>query len=285
MIRMKKLVDCLCESEKSGVPVTLLKLHGDMGATVKLLLDELEYFFLKEKPLMYYQPQYNKDGKCIGAEALLRWKHPLYGMVYPPLVMKLLDEVGELLQAEENILKSVITDMDEIKKNWGPDVKISVNVTGGTIQLEEYEKFLEMIKEQYPQHVSNIMLEITEQASLQMDTVLSQRLLKIKELGYRFAIDDFSMGSTSVKYLKSSLFDMIKLDGSLIRDLMTNERSRGIVKTLIQMADDFDLQIIAEYVETEEQKQLLEQMGCYLYQGYLYSPAIPKDEFCSSGEK
>lgn len=123
------------------------------------------------------------------------------------------------------------------------------------------------------------MLEITEQASLQIDTELIERLSRIKKMGYRFAIDDFSMGNTSVKYLKSSVFDMIKLDGSLTRDIMTNDRSRGIVKTLAKMAEEFNLQILAEYVETEEQKQMLENMGCYLYQGYLYSPAIPLEEF------
>lgn len=280
MEKMKKLVNCLSESERSGIPVTLLALRGDAGATAKFLSDELENFFAKEKPLMYYQPQYDKDGSCIGAEALLRWKHPVYGMVYPPLVVKLLDEVGQLTTAEKSIFRSVLMDMDGIKKTWGEDIKISVNVTGVTIQLDEFEEFLNEMKRVYPQHVPNIMLEITEQASLQINDALSERLSRIKELGYGFAIDDFSMGSTSVKYLKSSVFDMIKLDGSLIKDILTDERSRGIVKTLVQMADDFHLQILAEFVETEEQKRMLERMGCYLYQGYLYSPAIPLEEFC-----
>lgn len=281
MEKVQKLVNCFCVSEKSGTPVSLLALRGDVGATAKFLSDELVAFFLKEKPQMHYQPQYDREGRCIGAEALLRWKHPAYGMIYPPLVMKLLDEVGNLTMAETSILESVFTDMDAIKKTWGDDVKISVNVTGVTIQLDEYEDFLDEMQKKYPQHVPNIMLEITEQASLQINTSLSERLSRIKKLGYRFAIDDFSMGSTSVKYLKSSVFDMIKLDGSLIKDIMTDERSRGIVKTLVQMAEELHLQILAEYVETEEQKQLLEHMGCYLYQGYLYSPAISLEKFCS----
>lgn len=280
MEKMKNLVDCLCESERSRVPVTLLALRGDAGTTAKFISDELENFFMKEKPLMYFQPQYDKDGRCIGAEALLRWKHPVYGMVYPPLVVKLLDEMGELTTAEKNIFKSVFLDMDVIKRNWGEDVKISINVTGVTIQSSEFEEFLNEMKEEYPQHIPNIMIEITEQASLQVNEALSERLSRIKKMGYEFAIDDFSMGSTSVKYLKSSVFDMIKLDGSLIKDILTDERSRGIVKTLVQMAEDFHLQILAEFVETEEQKQLLESMGCYLYQGYFYSPAVPLEDFC-----
>ena len=277
--KMNKLMDILCESEKTRIPVNLLKLRGDMGSTAKFLSAELEDSFFKGKPPMYYQPQYDSEGHCIGAEALLRWNHPVYGMVYPPLVIKLLEEMGQLTRAEKSILRSVFMDMDAIKKTWGEDTKISINVTGVTIQLDEFEDFLGEMKQRYPEHIFNIMLEITEQASLQIDTELIERLSRIKKMGYRFAIDDFSMGNTSVKYLKSNVFDMIKLDGSLTRDIMTNDRSRGIVKTLAKMAEEFNLQILAEYVETEDQKKLLENMGCYLYQGYLYSPAIPLEEF------
>lgn len=277
--KVKKLIDILCESEAKRVPVRLLELKGDAGITAKLLSDDLENSVLGDRPLMFYQPQFDPEHTCIGAEALLRWNHPVYGMIYPPLIIKLLEEMELLTRAEIEILKTVLEDMDSIKEAYGEDIKISVNVTGTTIQLDEYEEALAKMAEEFPQHIGNIMLEITEQASLQIDTILIERLSRIKKMGYRFAIDDFSMGNTSVKYLKSSIFDMIKLDGSLTRDLLNNERSRGIVKTLVNMAQEFDIQILAEYVETEEQKELLKSLGCYLYQGYLYSPAIPLEKF------
>lgn len=277
--RMNKLIEILQESEDTRVPVTLIEQGGDAGVVAKSLSDDLEDSVKNEKPQMYFQPQYNSDNQCIGAEALLRWNNPVYGMVYPPLVIKLLEETQLLTQAETAILKTVLEDMEQIRDVYGEHVKISVNVTGDTIQLDEYEAFLKEMTAVYPKYTSNIMLEITEQASFQIDEEFTERLARIKEMGYRLAIDDFSMGNTSVKYLRSNVFDMIKLDGSLIRDIETNDRSRGIVKNMVNMAQELNIDILAEFVETEEQRALLEELDCHLYQGYLYSPAVPLEKF------
>lgn len=277
--RVDRLVDILRESEETRIPVNLLELGGDAGIVAKLLSDDLEEMVINRNPTMYYQPQYDKDDRCIGAEALLRWRHPTYGMIYPPLVFKLLEEMGILTEAEAAILQTVMKDMDGIKEKYGGEIKISVNVTGTTIQLNEYEQFLREMALAHPAHIANIMLEVTEQASLQIDQAFIERLTRIRALGYRFAIDDFSMGSTSVKYLRSNVFDMIKLDGSLTKDVLKNERSRGIVRNMANMAQEFGLDILAEFVETREQQELLEELGCCLYQGYLYSPAVPLERF------
>lgn len=279
MERIRLLINILNRSEDTRVPVTLLSMRGDAGNTAKLLGDELEHNFLAERPPMFYQPQYNEKNHCMGAEALLRWEHPLYGIIHPPLTIKLLEELSLLTKAEIHILKTVFEDMDSIKEVWGESVKISVNVTGNTIPSDDYEASLAELAKTYPMHVKNIMLEITEQASMQIDTELTERLQRIKAMGYRLGIDDFSMGNTSVKYLKTNVFDMIKLDGSLTQDLLKNERSVGIIKTLVTMAEEFQIQILAEYVETEEQQRMLEKLGCYMYQGHLYSPAISLEKF------
>lgn len=281
--RMNKLIEILQESEDTRVPVTLIEQEGDAGVVAKFLSDDLEEEVKTGKPQMYFQPQYNSDNQCIGAEALLRWNNPVYGMVYPPLVIKLLEETQLLTQAETGILKTVLEDMEQIRDVYGEHVKISVNVTGDTIQLDEYEAFLGEMTAVYPEYISNIMLEITEQASFQIDEEFTERLTRIKDMGYRLAIDDFSMGNTSVKYLRSNVFDMIKLDGSLIRDIETNDRSRGIVKNMVNMAKEFNIDILAEFVETEEQRALLEKLDCHLYQGYLYSPAVPLETFLEKG--
>lgn len=281
--RMNKLIEILQESEDTRVPVTLIEQEGDAGVVAKFLSDDLEEEVKTGKPQMYFQPQYNSDNQCIGAEALLRWNNPVYGMVYPPLVIKLLEETRLLTQAETGILKTVLEDMEQIRDVYGEHVKISVNVTGDTIQLDEYEAFLGEMTAVYPEYISNIMLEITEQASFQIDEEFTERLTRIKDMGYRLAIDDFSMGNTSVKYLRSNVFDMIKLDGSLIRDIETNDRSRGIVKNMVNMAKEFNIDILAEFVETEEQRALLEKLDCHLYQGYLYSPAVPLETFLEKG--
>lgn len=101
------------------------------------------------------------------------------------------------------------------------------------------------------------------------------RLNDIRALGYRLAIDDFSTGHTSLKYLKDHNFDVIKLDGSLIKHILDNTRNLDIVKSIIMLADKLKCDVIAEYVEIEQQREILENAGCLLYQGYLFSPAIP----------
>lgn len=277
--RICRLVELLQESEDTRVPVKLLEQDGDAGVVAKMLCDDLEGEVKSGRPCMYFQPQYNNENQCIGAEALLRWNHPVYGMVYPPLVIKLLEETELLTKAEMVILETVMKEMDRIKETYQDGVKISVNVTGVTVQMDEYEDFLREMAERYPEHTGNIMIEITEQASLQIDEAFVARLTRVKEMGYRLAIDDFGMGNTSVKYLRSNVFDMIKLDGSLIQDIESNERSQGIVRNMVNMAQEFRIDILAEFVETREQQELLEELDCRLYQGYLYSPAVPLEKF------
>ena len=281
--KINKLVKIYQKSEETRNPMVLLEIRGEMGNLAKTLCDGLEAVVGKKTPNMFYQPQYNYQNQCVGAEALLRWEHPVYGMIYPPLVIKLLEEMDILTRAEEVILERVLGDMNSIKAVYGEDIKISVNVTGTTIQLDHYEYFLAEMAEKYPQHVKNMMLEITEQASLQIDKDFILRLNRIKAMGYRLAIDDFSMGNTSIKYLQNNVFSMVKLDGALIRDILANERSRSIVQTMTHLTEEFDIDILAEYVETEQQRDLLNELGCHLYQGYLYCKAVPIDEFLKRG--
>lgn len=283
--KIGKLVSILKKSEETRIPVKLLELQGEIGSVVRSICDDLEAKIGKREPTMFYQPQYNNRGECIGAEALLRWNHPIYGRLYPPLVIQLLEEMEMLTKAEEVILETVLEDMDQIKAVYGEHIKISVNVTGTTIPLDHYEFFLAEMTEKYPQHIPNMMLEITEQASLQIDEDFIRRLNRIREMGYQLAIDDFSMGNTSIKYLQNNVFAMIKLDGALIKDIETNDRSRSIVQTMTRLAEEFHLQILAEFVETEQQKELLEKLGCFLYQGYLYSPAVPIEKYLNMAKE
>lgn len=277
--KINTLIQALQESENNHTPLEILHLPGDAGMIAQFLSTELKDLMKKGLPTIFYQPQYNHKGQCIGAEALLRWKHSVYGWIYPPLIIKLARENGSLLQLETDVFRQVLCDMERIKKAYGDNVKISVNVTGTTIQSREFESFLQVLSADHPQYTGNIMIEITEQDYLKIDTILIERLKRLKGYGYRFAIDDFSMGNTSIQYLKNDIFDMVKLDGFLVRDLLTNERCLRIVRSLTAMANELHIQLLAEYVETREQQLFLEQIGCCLYQGYLYSPAVALEEF------
>lgn len=280
--KMNNLIAILQKSEQEKRPVELLELRNESGVMAKVLSEELRYNMHHGLPTMYYQPQYNKEGTCIGVEALLRWIHPTYGMIYPPLVIRLAEESGKLLELEEKIFHAVIRDAKQLSEILSPEAKISINVTGETIQLDEFSDFLEDMQEAYPEYCSRIMLEITEQAAIQLDDNLIAKLTKIREMGYRLAIDDFSMGNTSIKYLQTNIFNVIKLDGSISRSVLNNERSYGIVASITKLASDLDIDVIAEFVENEKQRDILDKAECKWYQGELYGLALPLDKLAEN---
>ena len=276
--KMDQLVDVVKRSEETREVVRVLSLRDVGGMVARHLAEDLQTQLIDRRPNMYYQPQYNSKGECIGAEALLRWKHSIYDMIYPPLVIQVAEESGKLIDLEKNIFETIMESMPELTKVLGDKIKISVNVTGTTIQSDEFEKFLVQLSKDYPRYSDRIVIEITEQAALSIKEELIDRLTRIAKRGYGFAIDDFSMGSTSIKYLQTNVFNLIKLDGSMTRVILKNRRSKDIIASITKLSDDLGIDVLAEYVETEEQRQALEDCGCYLYQGYLYSPAVPMDQ-------
>ena len=282
---VKMLEDILKECEESREPVEFLTLPGDAGRIARTLSVELGDYIDSDDFTLFYQPQFNEAHKLIGAEALLRWKHEQYGPIYPPLAIAIAEELGRLTELEEKIFHTVFKSLDELLKyREDENFHISINVTGITIQTDEFEEFLKNLHIIYPGKCKHILIEITEQATLRVDDSFISRLQRIKSLGFTFGIDDFSMGNTSIKYLQSNIFDIVKLDGGISRDIF-NERSREIIASISRLTEGLNIETVAEYVETEEQRKALEDVGCYIYQGYLYSPAIPLSKFTELGEQ
>ncbi len=130
-------------------------------------------------------------------------------------------------------------------------------------------------------------LEITEQTALLFNDELKARFSRLHELGYHFAVDDFSMGQTSLKYLLGSQFELVKLDGSLVTGMLDNPRCRDIVSSIVQLSHSLNVDVLAEYVSSPELRDTLAGAGCTRYQGWYYSQAVPFDEFAAlaSGKK
>ena len=259
------------EQELSGVRLTeLSNVHGDFA---KGLCADLRHD-MERRLILAYQPQYAYDGRCIGVEALLRWKHPTLGIIYPPLVVKLAEEGGFLPELEETVVRMALTDRPAVLERFGKDVHISVNITGTTIVTPRFLQYMRELNARDPFAGKNLCLEVTEQAAISFHEDTLRALRSLREMGLMLAIDDFSMGQTSLHYLKDELFDILKLDGSLIRGLDTHASYREIVSSVLQLAAGLNLTVIAEYVETEHQREVLHEMGCDNYQGWLYSPAV-----------
>ena len=253
---------------------TRLMEHSDVyGTFAKGLCAELRHG-LDRYLKMGYQPQYHYDGHCVGVESLLRWEHPVHGLLYPPLVVKLAEEGGFLPALEEAVMARVLADRPALLERFGPDIIISFNVTGTTVVTPRFMQYCRQQNEKTPFRELRLCVEVTEQATLQFNDETRRALQELRGMGLMLAIDDFSMGQTSVHYLRENLFDEIKLDGALVQGLDSQQNCREIISSIVQLADSLSLTVVAEFVETKEQRETLHEIGCDCYQGYLYSPAV-----------
>ena len=276
----EELLHCYKAAEKDNEVITLLELPGRVGAIARTIASDLRHVLTAKDSLeLFYQPQYNSDNDCIGAEALLRWAHPRFGMIYPPLLTEIAKESRLLSLLEHEIFNMACADIKTLQDIGLCPEKISVNATAVTLYDNNFMGFLREKADQYPDIRNVLCIELTEQMSFMFSNEIEKKLNEIRAMGIRFAVDDFSMGHTSIKYLQSNLFDLVKLDGSLVKDMMVNSRSEEIVASIVQMSKTMHFNVIAEFVETVEHKRKLESYGCHLFQGYLYSPAIPLDQF------
>ena len=286
---MNELVGILKKAEETTEEVTLTECEGNAGRLAKLLATDLRASLASpegsDSPLIIkYQPQFDNLGSCIGAESLLRWNHKRFGIVYPPLVVRLAKESGDLYELETYIIEKSIGDSAAFRQRFGEKFKLSVNVTVTTLYDKKFVSFLQDTAERYGLKPGNICIEITEETELVTSVETGELIKKLRSFGYTFALDDFSMGHTSLQYLQYNRFDLVKLDGNLVKSILTNGRTKEIINSIVYLSHSLDFKVLAEFVETTEQKEALEQIGCLLYQGYLFSPAVDKDTLLSMGK-
>ncbi|WP_419824979.1 EAL domain-containing protein [Anoxybacterium hadale] len=274
-LNLKKVYSVYKENEERGYPPALLSRHDEIGNLSRFLASDLADDLKNENLKLYYQPQTDYNGKIFGVEALLRWNHPVYGYIYPPLIIALAEESSIIDNLGRWIFNKALEDLGKLRNAGYSEISLSVNVSA--VQLEN-ETLISWLKNkiemnQLPFH--SVKIEITEQIALAGSHKIMDQIDSIKQLGIKLAMDDFGMGHSSLKYLKEYEFDTIKLDGSLIREVVSNSNCRNIISSIVYLCNSLDCSIIAEYVEAEDQKNILYQLGCEKYQGYLYSEPLP----------
>lgn len=265
------------KEEQIDQPVFLTR--GDhIGMISRMLLLDLKHAIKNKELYMLYQPQVYSDGICIGAEALLRWNHPVYGMIYPPLIIYLA-EAGKVLPELERFIIDEVTDgIVQTRAQYDSDFKISVNITAHSL-LWDIEGYIRQTMEQKEIDAHMLWIEITEQDILLQTDVVVRKLEELKKQGHKLLIDDFGMGHTSLLYLQSEYFDVVKLDGSLTRPLLKSHTNQKIVRSIIELGQELGVNVIAEFVENREQRDLLDTLGCHCYQGYLYAKPLELEAF------
>lgn len=228
---------------------------------------------------LFYQPQISSQGELHGMEALLRWNHPVTGYIAPPVLIRLAHESGILNELGYSLLDRACLDAQAIQNSVSNNICLSINISPQQLQDPGFfDKTLEIVR-QYPLERIHIVLEITERAAMELSAELKKKMEYMKEQGLEFSLDDFGMGHNSLVQLQEGCFNEVKIDGNLVSQLPNNKSTREIISGIVQMSQNLNCRTIAEFVETEEQRDMLLSLGCVIYQGYYYSKALPPEEF------
>ena len=236
-----------------------------------LVLDQFE---------LYYQGQFDADDRPVGAEALIRWHHPLRGLVLPSDFIGLAEETALIVPLGHWVLNAACKQLKrwEASPRWA-DLVLAVNVSARQFRQEDFVSQVKSVLRTTAASPKRLKLELTESLVLSnvQDTIEKMKLLK--ELGVRFAIDDFGTGQSSLTYLTQLPLNQLKIDQSFVHNIGLKEADAIIIETIIGMADNLGLEVLAEGVETPEQREFLGSHGCELFQGYLYSSPVSLAEF------
>jgi diguanylate cyclase (GGDEF)-like protein/PAS domain S-box-containing protein len=239
---------------------------------------DLRAALARDEFLLHFQPQMHALGRCTGVEALVRWAHPQRGMVPPAQFIPLAEETGLILALGRWVLHTACAQL----ASWQNDPALSqltmaVNVSSRQFRhsgfVDEVARVLTSTGA--PSHL--LKLELTESLLVEdMETTIAI-MEALRTLGVCFSLDDFGTGYSSLSYLKRMPLDQLKIDRSFVRDLLTDPNDAAIVDTIIGLSRNLGLEVIAEGVETEEQREMLIDAGCMYYQGYLFSRPLSAD--------
>lgn len=279
--RVQKLTDMLKEAEKNNSGISFTSLPDKLVRVVTRLGERLKRDVKKNRVDIHYQPQLDNNERVASSEALLRWKGDMKKYIYPPLSVAIAKEFKVYDQLTRQILKNSLDDVVRIYNEIGEYLPVSVNIDVEQLLDKEFIDWVVKQVDEYNIPDNTLGLEITEQENLVGASNLSEILDMFREHGIIVSIDDFSMGYTSLAYLQMNQFDYIKLDGGIVKNIEKNERSKEIVDSLISLGRNLGFSVVAEYVENEKLQNMLKEMGCNKYQGYLYSPAIDIEDYIS----
>ncbi len=255
------------------------QMQASINARVALEAD-LRLAVAESQFMLYYQPQVRHDRQIIGAEVLIRWQHPEQGWVSPSDFIPLAEETGLILPIGQWVMETACAQIKRWEANdHTQNLQLAVNVSARQFHQSDFVEQVRQALDSNAIKPASLKLELTESLVLNDidDTIFKMNALR--EIGVRFSMDDFGTGYSSLAYLTQLPLDQLKIDQSFVRNIGMKPSDSMIVQTIIGMANNLDMEVIAEGVETEAQRAFLEQHGCPVCQGYLFSKPAPLAEF------
>jgi len=228
---------------------------------------------------LYYQPQVER-GRLIGAEALLRWNHPMRGLLAPGEFIALAESTGLILPLGDWVLETACRQLAAwANRSETAEISVAVNISSLQLRQPNFVETVLAVLDRTGANPHNLDLELTESMLVENVEDVIGKMTKLKSYGVRFSVDDFGTGYSSLAYLKRLPLDELKIDRSFVRDVLVDACSGTIAQTIISLSRAMGLAVIAEGVETEEQRDFLAHLGCDAFQGYLCSPPLPLENF------
>jgi EAL domain-containing protein (putative c-di-GMP-specific phosphodiesterase class I) len=231
---------------------------------------------LRGEFLLHFQPQVDAQGRVIGAEALLRWEHPSNGMVSPAAFIPVAEETGQILALGSWVLETACLQLVEWAEVTDTEsLVLAVNVSSRQFRQPDFAEYVLGLLDYTGANPKRLKLELTESLLAENLEDVIVKMSSLRERGVSFALDDFGTGYSSLSYLKRLPLDQLKIDQSFVQDVLVDANDAAIARTIVALGNSLGLAVIAEGVETTEQRDFLLANECRAYQGYLFSKPLP----------
>jgi diguanylate cyclase (GGDEF)-like protein/PAS domain S-box-containing protein len=252
---------------------TVVAARAALQVDLRLALNKQEFE-------LHYQPQLDVEGRVTGAEALVRWRHPRRGLVPPSEFIPLAEEAGLIIDLGTWVLRAACTQLAAWSRRPGlNEITIAVNVSTRQFLDSQFVHLVEGVLESSGVDPRRLKLEITESSTMDKVNDTIAKMAALRARGVSFSLDDFGTGFSSLSQLKRLPLDQLKIDQSFVRDVLSGAMDASIVRTIITLGRNLNLAVIAEGVETSEQREFLKGQGCFAYQGFFFSRPLPVPEF------
>lgn len=250
-----------------------IEARADLETELRLALEHRHF-------QLYYQIQVDGRKRPLGAEVLLRWQRPQHGLISPVEFIPVLEETGMIVPVGLWVLQTACAQL----RTWQGsaltrDLRLAVNVSAKQFRQPDFVARVQRILQESGAKPSHLKLELTESIVLENIDETIAKMRELKLLGLSFSLDDFGTGYSSLQYLKQLPLDQIKIDRSFVRDIASDPNDAAIVQAIIAMSDALALSVLAEGVETDAQRDFLNDHGCHNFQGFLFGKPVPLDQF------
>ncbi len=280
---LKNADTAMYEAKRSGRSCTHY-FNEEMNVSIEKrmkLESSLRHAVENKEFVLNFQPIYDfKEKKYAGAEALIRWLHPEMGIVSPSDFIPLAEETGLILPMGEWIIEEVCKKLEEWNNKFSYPLKyVSINISVTQLKQDNFSELLLNNIQKYNIPPEMIVLEITENVLIENIEKTAGTVSDLRKLDISFALDDFGTGYSSLTYLKNLALNIIKIDRAFIRDIINDENDSALVEAILSISGNFNMQVVAEGVEDEDQAEKLAGLGCRYHQGFFYSKPLPSADF------